>query len=331
MNIIAQWRRWSITKQWNLATKSALNANVQWAIIKEIALIKKLNDAWITRVPQIQTVLENWFVYPWIEWEHFVTVYDATSDDIKLLLAQRLLTCAYQLDTLWVIHWELHRPTRNVLVWKDNTIYILDFERGSLEDYSWKNMKAVWQWMSRFWYVWIDYLKDLSWRQLEDIYQRLSSKIMGNTTVSSRYPSMWNLVIYSILLLLIDMLSKYFFYTLEWWASSIWLEPVLNYGSAWSLAIPHWITRLGAAWVIVRSFYEFLNRHISVISASLIIAGSLGNSIDRVVYGWVRDFIDITSLFSYPIFNLADCFLVIGVGLILYYNFFEIFSGKNQI
>lgn len=40
------------------------------------------------------------------------------------------------------------------------------------------------------------------------------------------------------------------------------------------------------------------------------LAGTLGNFIDRVRLGYVEDFFDI---FIIPIFNLADCFLVISV------------------
>lgn len=40
----------------------------------------------------------------------------------------------------------------------------------------------------------------------------------------------------------------------------------------------------------------------------LFIAGALGNTYDRLIYGSVRDFIDIVD--RYPIFNIADIYLV---------------------
>lgn len=55
--------------------------------------------------------------------------------------------------------------------------------------------------------------------------------------------------------------------------------------------------------------------------ASGIIAGGLGNLIDRILYGYVIDFIDVTPLFSFPVFNFADCCVVVSSVLILLYLF----------
>lgn len=50
----------------------------------------------------------------------------------------------------------------------------------------------------------------------------------------------------------------------------------------------------------------------------LIIGGAIGNLLDRVLYGYVIDFLDFY-LFSYhfPIFNLADTSIVIGIFILL--------------
>lgn len=50
---------------------------------------------------------------------------------------------------------------------------------------------------------------------------------------------------------------------------------------------------------------------------SLIAAGGTGNLIDRVFRGYVVDYIDVTELFDYPVFNFADICIVIGVILII--------------
>ena len=49
---------------------------------------------------------------------------------------------------------------------------------------------------------------------------------------------------------------------------------------------------------------------------SLILAGGFANLIDRIVRGYVIDYIDITKLFNYPVFNFADICIVIGVILV---------------
>ena len=57
---------------------------------------------------------------------------------------------------------------------------------------------------------------------------------------------------------------------------------------------------------------------IEKISYSLILGGAIGNFIDRIIYGYVRDFIEIDIFgWDYPIFNLADVFVVVGVILLV--------------
>ena len=48
-----------------------------------------------------------------------------------------------------------------------------------------------------------------------------------------------------------------------------------------------------------------------------ILGGTIGNLIDRVIYGYVVDFLDFR---VWPVFNFADSFVTIGViGLIIYF------------
>lgn len=57
----------------------------------------------------------------------------------------------------------------------------------------------------------------------------------------------------------------------------------------------------------------------------LIISGIIGNFIDRLFLGYVRDFISF-KIFE-PVFNIADCFIVIGVILFV---IFSIVGEKNE-
>ena len=61
---------------------------------------------------------------------------------------------------------------------------------------------------------------------------------------------------------------------------------------------------------------------------ALIVGGAIGNLIDRVIYGYVIDFFDFT-LFGYEmaIFNVADIFIVLGVFLLL---FMEFWKGRDK-
>jgi len=51
----------------------------------------------------------------------------------------------------------------------------------------------------------------------------------------------------------------------------------------------------------------------------LLLSGAVGNLIDRAQYGYVVDFIDVhVNGFYWPVFNLADSFIFIGVMLLLF-------------
>ena len=57
---------------------------------------------------------------------------------------------------------------------------------------------------------------------------------------------------------------------------------------------------------------------VNKIALSLVIGGSIGNLIDRILRGAVIDFIDVKIFgYNFPIFNLADTFIVIGVFLLI--------------
>ena len=57
------------------------------------------------------------------------------------------------------------------------------------------------------------------------------------------------------------------------------------------------------------------------ITCVLILAGAIGNLIDRIVYGYVVDFLHCTFI-DFPVFNFADCCVVIGCGLLFVFILF---------
>lgn len=68
-------------------------------------------------------------------------------------------------------------------------------------------------------------------------------------------------------------------------------------------------------------FGKFRKHLIFNISATLIVAGGLGNFIDRLIHGYVVDFIQVL-FFEFPVFNVADCYVVIGSVLLLVFFLF---------
>lgn len=66
------------------------------------------------------------------------------------------------------------------------------------------------------------------------------------------------------------------------------------------------------------------------ISLCLLISGAVGNLIDRVFNGFVVDMIEVTFI-NYPVFNVADCFVVIGAVLLAIYILFIYKEPKKVI
>lgn len=50
------------------------------------------------------------------------------------------------------------------------------------------------------------------------------------------------------------------------------------------------------------------------LSVVMIVAGGIGNIIDRVRLGYVVDFLDFRMI-NFPVFNIADCYVTVGVAL----------------
>ncbi len=65
------------------------------------------------------------------------------------------------------------------------------------------------------------------------------------------------------------------------------------------------------------------------ISVGLIVGGCLGNMIDRIFLGYVRDFINFQFI-NFPVFNFADVALTVGTIIMLVYFLF-FFSKEEKI
>lgn len=62
----------------------------------------------------------------------------------------------------------------------------------------------------------------------------------------------------------------------------------------------------------------------------MIIGGILGNLLDRIVYGYVIDFLDFKIFgYNYPVFNLADTFIVVGALLLIITGIYKDYKNKK--
>lgn len=136
-------------------------------------------------------------------------------------------------------------------------------------------------------------------------------------------------LIFTTIFFLIDISSKYIISKIVTLGNSIdiiknflRISYVKNTGAAFSILDGNtlFVTIIGIVIIIMIIWYLYknkVNKTIDKIGYSLILGGSIGNLFDRVCYGYVRDFIDIQiGEYNYPIFNLADSFIVIGVILL---------------
>lgn len=110
------------------------------------------------------------------------------------------------------------------------------------------------------------------------------------------------------------------------------LTYVQNTGAAFSLLRQHtWLLTLTSALVvlamcalIVKGFFKnALGRW----AAALVLAGGMGNLIDRVLFGFVTDMFQ-TTFMDFAVFNVADCCITVGVPLMFLYVWFHI--GKDE-
>jgi signal peptidase II len=74
------------------------------------------------------------------------------------------------------------------------------------------------------------------------------------------------------------------------------------------------VTAIAIAWMLIYFARSGARHPVLPVALGLVIGGSVSNLADRVRLGFVTDFLD----FRYwPAFNLADSFIVIGVGILL--------------
>ena len=106
---------------------------------------------------------------------------------------------------------------------------------------------------------------------------------------------------------------------------------VENYGAAFGILQGKRVFFIIIATIVILLvvFYLYKNYNnftlIAKFAVFTLLGGAIGNLIDRVRLGYVIDFIRVSLLKSYdfPVFNIADTFIVIGTILIVYVVLFD--------
>lgn len=130
----------------------------------------------------------------------------------------------------------------------------------------------------------------------------------------------------SIIVLIIDQILKLLVQTFE--TNHVVIDKIFsityyqNAGAAWSILEGKTALLIGISIVMLVLVYSMMfsfdENKLTNFSFGLLFGGIIGNLIDRILFGYVRDFISVV-IFGYyfPIFNIADAAIVIGVILLI--------------
>ena len=138
----------------------------------------------------------------------------------------------------------------------------------------------------------------------------------------------------SIVIILIDQFTKYLiFYNYKIFINKDFLlfrlDFVKNYGAAFNLfsgsrIFLSFISIIFSILLIYLILRKNTLNQFELISYSFILGGTIGNGIDRILKGFVIDFINL-NIINFPVFNIADISINVGFIFLMY----RIFKNKQ--
>ena len=150
-------------------------------------------------------------------------------------------------------------------------------------------------------------------------------------------------VLCGALIILADRLTKYYISvnfvlgeSREFINRFINLTYIHNRGGAWGMLYGHTYILIPLTVVImavcVFLYIKYGNKSRLLLWAiTLVLSGGIGNMIDRVFHGGnVVDFLHFEFFPSFPIFNVADCAIVVGAGLLILYFILDAIKEEKQ-
>ena len=112
------------------------------------------------------------------------------------------------------------------------------------------------------------------------------------------------------------------------------ITPATNTGAGFSLFAGKQLLLIISTiiFLLVLIAFDFINKKRSLLygfATGLILAGAVGNLIDRIAFGFVRDFVYLKFI-NFPVFNIADISLTVGVALLCLYVIFTTVKERKQ-
>ena len=144
--------------------------------------------------------------------------------------------------------------------------------------------------------------------------------------------------IISVLIIVIDQITKFCLYGMSCSliGDFLWLESTLNTGASFGMlkngtvffiifSLPMIAIMI---WLIISKKYNF--GKFFKITLGIMLGGTIGNLIDRIAFGGVRDFIYFKSI-NFAIFNVADIAITVATIMLVVYLLMQLFKKKDDI
>tara|TARA_Y100000310_G_scaffold344051_1_gene454801 strand:- start:1566 stop:1958 length:393 start_codon:yes stop_codon:yes gene_type:complete len=88
---------------------------------------------------------------------------------------------------------------------------------------------------------------------------------------------------------------------------------IQNTGAAWGILKDSKLLLIVVPLIVLFYAHRYFSYH--PLAISLVLGGTLGNFFDRVLRGYVIDFINVY-IFDFPLFNLADVCVTVGITML---------------
>ncbi len=148
--------------------------------------------------------------------------------------------------------------------------------------------------------------------------------------------SFLKIIISIILVLVIGLVTKHFLFEIDYYnliPNVVSIAPNGgNTGAGFGIFAGYTIelSIISAIMIIALLIYNHFVKNKNTfycIGMGFVLGGAVGNLVDRIFLGYVRDFIYLDFWTSFPVFNFADSFLCIGAVMLV---IFILFMGKKN-
>ncbi len=138
------------------------------------------------------------------------------------------------------------------------------------------------------------------------------------------------LFLFYVLLIALDRAGKILYMKADFCNALLCIKPSTNTGAAFGILQGYnWLfiaIGLLVILMILSIFYSHRGSMPIRIASTLLFAGISSNLIDRIIYGYVQDFIAFSFMPWFPSFNLADAFNFMGAVMLVI-----ILAAKNEL